>query len=254
MFFVAFLPQFISPGAPVTPQLWILATTFVVMATLNATLYAAFAASARSCWRRPLRSGASTWPAARCCRRRACGRCWRGVRREGLRRSRASEARVNRNGSSRVVLGVLAGGLIAGVLDIVYAFILAGTRGGNPVRVLQSVASGVLGAEAFKGGMGTAALGLLLHLGIVVAAAAVYYALARRSALVRRHCLLFGFAFGVGVYLVMNFAILPLSAVPFKIAYSPMSLLQGFVSHGLLVGIPIALCLRRLSFPSPAPA
>ena len=47
VFFVAFLPQFISPGAPVTQQLWILATTFVVMATLNATLYAVFAASAR---------------------------------------------------------------------------------------------------------------------------------------------------------------------------------------------------------------
>jgi threonine/homoserine/homoserine lactone efflux protein len=47
LFFVAFLPQFINPGAPVAPQLWILATTFVAMATLNATLYAVFAASAR---------------------------------------------------------------------------------------------------------------------------------------------------------------------------------------------------------------
>jgi threonine/homoserine/homoserine lactone efflux protein len=47
VFFVAFLPQFLNPGAPVTPQLWLLAVTFVVMATLNATLYAAFAGSAR---------------------------------------------------------------------------------------------------------------------------------------------------------------------------------------------------------------
>ena len=47
VFFVAFLPQFINPVAPVTQQLWVLATTFVVMATLNATLYAVFAASAR---------------------------------------------------------------------------------------------------------------------------------------------------------------------------------------------------------------
>ena len=46
VFFVAFLPQFISQSAPVTPQLWLLAITFVTMATLNATLYAAFAASA----------------------------------------------------------------------------------------------------------------------------------------------------------------------------------------------------------------
>lgn len=47
VFFVAFLPQFIDPSAGVTQQLWVLAVTFVAMATLNATLYAAFAGSAR---------------------------------------------------------------------------------------------------------------------------------------------------------------------------------------------------------------
>ena len=47
VFFVAFLPQFIHAGAPVAPQLWILGATFVVMAALNATLYAVFAGSAR---------------------------------------------------------------------------------------------------------------------------------------------------------------------------------------------------------------
>jgi threonine/homoserine/homoserine lactone efflux protein len=47
VFFVAFLPQFISPSEPVGPQLWVLAVTFVVLATLNASLYAVFAGSAR---------------------------------------------------------------------------------------------------------------------------------------------------------------------------------------------------------------
>jgi len=47
VFFVAFLPQFISPAADVTRQLWVLAATFVAMAALNATLYAVFAGSAR---------------------------------------------------------------------------------------------------------------------------------------------------------------------------------------------------------------
>ena len=47
VFFVAFLPQFISPAENVTSQLWVLASTFVVMAAMNATLYAVFAASAR---------------------------------------------------------------------------------------------------------------------------------------------------------------------------------------------------------------
>lgn len=47
MFFVAFLPQFINHSSPTAPQLWLLATTFVVMAAVNATLYTVFASSAR---------------------------------------------------------------------------------------------------------------------------------------------------------------------------------------------------------------
>ena len=47
VFFVAFLPQFLRADAPTAPQLWVLAITFVVLATINATLYAVFAAAAR---------------------------------------------------------------------------------------------------------------------------------------------------------------------------------------------------------------
>ncbi|MEH6580026.1 MAG: LysE family translocator [Amphritea sp.] len=47
IFFVAFLPQFINISLNVTHQLWILAMTFVALATLNATLYAVFAGKAR---------------------------------------------------------------------------------------------------------------------------------------------------------------------------------------------------------------
>lgn len=47
VFFVAFLPQFLNPAAPAAPQLWALGVTFVVLATLNATLYAMFASGAR---------------------------------------------------------------------------------------------------------------------------------------------------------------------------------------------------------------
>ena len=47
VFFIAFLPLFINTGSSVTPQRWILAVTFVALATLNATLYALFAGKAR---------------------------------------------------------------------------------------------------------------------------------------------------------------------------------------------------------------
>ncbi len=142
-------------------------------------------------------------------------------------------------------LGAVIGGLVAGILDIIYAFILSGLAGRKPLGALKAVASGVLGAEAFKGGMPTAALGLALHLGITIVAAFVYLFCARRVAYIREHYLLCGSIFGAIVYLVMNFVVLPLSAVPFKLTYSPQVIAQGFVSHALLVGIPIALCVRR---------
>jgi len=47
VFFIALLPQFISPAHPPVPQLWILGVTFVVLAAIGATSYALFATSIR---------------------------------------------------------------------------------------------------------------------------------------------------------------------------------------------------------------
>ena len=47
IFFISFLPQFINPHANVHYQLWILAVTFVILATINAALYAIFASKAK---------------------------------------------------------------------------------------------------------------------------------------------------------------------------------------------------------------
>ena len=47
VFFVAFLPQFVDPAGEVPQQLWLLAATFVILATVNAMLYTSFAAAAR---------------------------------------------------------------------------------------------------------------------------------------------------------------------------------------------------------------
>jgi len=143
--------------------------------------------------------------------------------------------------------GVLIGGLVAATLDIVYAFIMSAQAGRSPVRVLQSVASGLLGPGAFEGGLPAAAVGLLAHFAILIVAAALYFVASTRFAWLRERAVQSGLLFGVGVYLVMNFVVLPLSAAPFKLTYSPWTLAQGFVSHALLVGLPIALAIRHFS-------
>ena len=147
---------------------------------------------------------------------------------------------------SRPVLAVLAGGGLAATLDIVYAIVRNGGHGRSPMWVLQSVASGLLGNEAFASGAGGAALGLACHYVILIVAALVYMQASLRVPRLRSQAVACGTVYGILVYLVMNFVVLPLSAFPFDLAYPPTRLLEGFVSHAVFVGIPIALCVRWL--------
>lgn len=140
---------------------------------------------------------------------------------------------------------VLVGGGLAATFDLIYAFAMSAAGGIMPVRVLQSVASGLLGSRAFDGGLPAAAVGLLAHYAIVFAAAALYVAASRPLPVLRDRAVVCGLVFGVGVYLFMNFVAVPLSAVPFEISYTPSRLAQGFISHAALVGLPIALAVRH---------
>jgi hypothetical protein len=134
---------------------------------------------------------------------------------------------------------VLSAGLLCGVLDIAAAFLHHGLRGVSPVRILQAIASGLLGTSSFRGGAATAALGALLHFAIAFTAAAVYYAAARRMHWLLRHPVLAGLLYGSAVHLFMQFVVLPLSAVrstPFQLD----QFLIGLGIHMLFVGMPIS--------------
>jgi uncharacterized membrane protein YagU involved in acid resistance len=140
---------------------------------------------------------------------------------------------------------VLIGGGIAATFDIVYACVRQAGYGRSPEWTLQSVASGWLGNGAFEGGAAAAALGLVSHYAIMLVIAAVYWHASRRVAVLRMQPLLTGALFGILVYLCMNFVVLPLSAFPFHIKYTAAKLLEGFASHAVFIGIPIALAVRR---------
>jgi hypothetical protein len=144
----------------------------------------------------------------------------------------------------RATRAILWGGLAAGIGDITYAFVASGLRGVSPVRVLQSVASGLLGRAAFEGGLATAALGALLHFFIATTAAAVYYAASRQLDLLARHAVMFGLLYGIVVFAVMHFVVLPLSAIPFKVSNEISSIVPHILGHMLLVGLPIGLAVR----------
>jgi hypothetical protein len=103
--------------------------------------------------------------------------------------------------SSRAARAILWGGLLAGVGDITFAFVV--WRGIGPVRVLQSVASGLLGAAAREGGLATAALGAVLHFTIAFIWATVFWLASRRLTVLVRHPVVCGLLYGVVVYALM---------------------------------------------------
>src|SRR5216684_4649133 len=86
----------------------------------------------------------------------------------------------NAQRTSRAFDTIFWGGLTAGVLDSIDAVITFGLKGMNSIQVLQYIASGALGGDAFKGGLATAALGAALHFFIAFVVAAVYYTASRK--------------------------------------------------------------------------
>ncbi len=53
---------------------------------------------------------------------------------------------------SHALPAVFWSGLVAGALDITAAFVTWAPQGVSPIRILQGIASGLLGAKAFAGG------------------------------------------------------------------------------------------------------
>ena len=146
---------------------------------------------------------------------------------------------------------VLVGGLAAGTLDILFAISFAALNGMPPMRLLQSVSSGVLGPDAYTGGGLTAALGLVLHFSIAIVLAGTFLLVSRRFPLLVRRPIIFGGFFGVGVFLIMRLVVLPLSAFPHPITLRPLATTLDLLSHIFLFGIPIALAAREAASRAP---
>jgi hypothetical protein len=147
---------------------------------------------------------------------------------------------------------VLTGGLIAGTLDILYAWLFWWIRAGVPMRrILQSVAAGLLGRDgATSGGSATAALGLGLHMFIACTMAAVYYLVARRWSLLWRRPWMFGALYGLWLYIAMNYIVVPLSAAGSGGSKDPLWVTLSVAVHVAFIGIPCALASRYALAPS----
>lgn len=154
--------------------------------------------------------------------------------------------------------------LVAGGLDITYAFIVYGPLSYqmSPVEVLQSVAAGLLGNDAANaGGAMTALLGLATHFMLATIMAAVFVLVATRWSALKRNPVMWGLIYGFGLYLVMTYVGAPLSAAHrsqhfaadaqeivsrLQVSFSSVrpkdrwQLLGTLFTHMVFVGLPIS--------------
>ena len=132
---------------------------------------------------------------------------------------------------------------IAGTLDILAAFVLAGIAGTTPVRVLQFVASGPLGDTALVNS-NYAAAGLLVHFAIMACMVTAYMVAARQWPILLAQPFIAGAVYGVALWLLMYWVVQPLRwSAPPPSHLVPIA--KQLFCHIVLVGIPIALVATR---------
>ena len=149
--------------------------------------------------------------------------------------------------SNSLLRSSVIGGLIIGMLHlIIQVGIVFGLLLKSPyISSLQFVASGAMSNAAFTGGLATALLGLVLELLMTIIIAGIFVVSADRIPLLRNHVIPGSLLYGFGVFIVMNFIVLPLSAAPPEPAPPMWLFIEMILEHILLIGLPLGILVRR---------
>ena len=139
---------------------------------------------------------------------------------------------------------IVFGGLAIGILDFLDASIFFPLYFGiSFIDVWHGPASGILGREASRaGGLNSAMLGIVMHFCVAFSIAIVYFLLSRIIPYLVRHPIVSGLIFGIVAHFVMQYVVIPMSAIRSFPAWPPIgSLLNSVIGHAFLVGLPVAL-------------
>jgi hypothetical protein len=145
--------------------------------------------------------------------------------------------------SHATVRAILTAGIIAGTIDIGAACVIHSV---GPVVILKAIAGGILGPASYRGGAAVAALGLALQWLMSWIIAAVYIVAASNRAILRSRWILSGLAYGAIVYVVMNFVVVPLSAVGRRPSFTAVTFVGNLLAM-FLFGLIIAFVDKRVS-------
>ena len=147
--------------------------------------------------------------------------------------------------NSGVLRTILTAGLVVGVLDISSAFVIWWQRGVGARRGLQGIAAGLLGASSFDGGLVTAGLGLALHFFVAFVVVTIFYLASRKIEFLVIHPVVSGVLYGISVYIVMYWFVLPAAFPTFR--HRLGNDLLAVAIHISLIGLPCALIVHRYS-------
>jgi hypothetical protein len=136
---------------------------------------------------------------------------------------------------------ILWGGFIAGTLDIGAASLITGI---NPLVILKYISAGLLGKGALAGGATEMVLGLLLQWAMSLVIAAIFVVTVGRRVAATRQWPIWGVAYGVVVFAVMNYVVVPLSALHAMPHFTTFSFIANLAAM-LLFGWIIALFARN---------
>ena len=130
--------------------------------------------------------------------------------------------------------------LVAGALDILAAFVMAGAV----APVLRTVASGPLGDSLADGPLG-APLGLLVHFSIMAAMVGTYFLVAAQLPMLNRMWVVVGVLYGVVLWVVMYWIVMPLRWDGYTTPSEAPAIARQLFAHCVLVGLPIAWFAAR---------
>lgn len=153
--------------------------------------------------------------------------------------------------SSPLVRSIVGGSILVGVLDFADAVAFNAMMGVGPLRVAQSIASGLMGRAAYEGGWGTAVLGVCLHFVIATIVTSVFVAAAGAWPSLRRRPFVWGPLYGLLVFLMMYRVVLPIVGLNAWPRRWP-AFLNAVGAHIFAVGLPVALWDRRAWSPHEA--
>jgi uncharacterized membrane protein YagU involved in acid resistance len=107
-----------------------------------------------------------------------------------------------------LIFAILLGGFIAGTVDIGAAALINLI---SPFVIAQAIASGLLGKASYFDGWQSAALGVLLQCLMSFIIAGVFVIAAQWLSILRSRWIAAGLAYGVVIFVVMSFVVVPLS-------------------------------------------